>query len=250
MLEWLRGHGFPGAEGHGPLYLQLAGALRSLIASRQLVTGKALPPERELAESLAVSRITVRNAYRELIRTGELEVRRGSGTYVSRTVPHIEQPLSRLTSFSEDMRGRGLVPASRVIKRVESFPTPDEIFLFGVSSRETMLRLDRLRIADDMPVALERAVVPLVLVGDGVDGNGSLYEALARGGHKPVRATQKLTAVGFEPADAELLGVEPKTPCLLIDRVSRAADGRVIEFTRSHYRGDAYDFVAEMTIGN
>ena len=250
LLAQLRGHGFPSETGGGPLYLQLADALRDLIANRQLASGKALPPERELAEGLTVGRITVRNAYRELMRTGEVEVRRGSGTFVSSAIPHIEQPLWRLTSFSEDMRGRGLEPSTRVVRRAETPPTPEEVLLFGVSAREKMLRLDRLRIVDGMPVALERAVVPLHLVGEELDGRGSLYEALARRGHKPIRATQRFTSVGFEAADADMLGVEPNAPCLLIDRVSRAADGRVVEFTRSHYRGDAYDFVAELTVGD
>lgn len=250
VFEQIRGQGFPGTVGHGPLYLQLAEALRELIAGRRLAPGRALPPERELAEGLSIGRVTVRNAYRELIGTGELEVRRGSGTFVSRSVPRIEQPLWRLSSFSEEMRGRGLEAQSEVIRRVETGPTPDEIFLFGVPAGEAMLRLDRLRIADGMAIAIECAVVPVAMVGAGLGENGSLYAALADSGHKPVRATQRLTSVVFEAAEAGLLGVPEGGPCLLIDRVSRDAGGRVVEFTRSHYRGDAYDFVAELTIGN
>lgn len=250
LYDQLRASGFLDGTRHGPLYRQLADALRGLIGQNQLASGRALPPERELAEALAVSRITVRNAYRELIQTGELEVRRGSGTFVSRKIPRIEQPLWRLSSFSEEMRGYGLKAGSHVIARLESLPSSDEIILFDISPRQTILRLDRLRIADDMPVAIERTVVPLALVGDGPDENGSLYEALALGGHKLVRATQKLTSVIFDDADAALLDLEPGTACLLVDRVGRAADGRVVEHTRSFFRGDAYAFIAELSIGN
>ncbi len=246
----LHAYGFSPLTGHGPLYLQLADALRGLIASHQLATGNALPAERELAEDLSVSRITVRNAYRELTNTGELEVRRGSGTFVAKSVPLIEQSLWRLSSFSHDMHAFGLQAETRVINRSEGRPKPDEIFLFNVSPHETMLRLDRLRIAEGMPVALEQATVPLALLGETFKDDGSLYEALERGGNKPVRATQRLTAVPLAAKMAALLDTKPDTPCLLIERISRTADGRVIELTRSHYRGDAFDFIAELTIGN
>ena len=248
LIDKLRAHGISQSAGRGPIYLQLAEALRGLIDRRELLTGNALPAERELAEDLSVSRITVRNAYRELISTGELEVRRGSGTFVSRQQPHIEQSLWRLSSFSEEMTARGMKAESRVVSRVTSPPGPDEIFLFDVPSTEPMLRLDRLRIAEGLPVALERAVVPLALVADMPSNSGSLYEALTRSGHKPVRATQRLTATTFTPETAALLGVDPGAACLLIERVSRAADGHVVEYTRSRYRGDAYDFIAELSL--
>ncbi len=75
-----------------------------------LDVGQAIPSERQLSLDLNVSRLTIRAALDELVRDGYLDRRHGSGTYV--TEPKIAQPLT-LTSFSEDMRRRGMVPGSR-----------------------------------------------------------------------------------------------------------------------------------------
>jgi GntR family transcriptional regulator len=214
-----------------------------------LAPGQALPSERELAEGLSIGRVTVRNAYKLLHKSGALEIRRGSGTFVANRPVHIEQPLWNLSSFSQDMKQRGMVPGATVLGATARLPTPEEAMLFGAGRQDMMLALDRLRLADRMPVAVERAVVPQRLIGDEPVDEGSLYDALARHGHRPVRALQKLTALVFEPLEAELLGVAPGSACLLIERVSRSADNRVVEHTRSHYRGDIYDFIAELTIG-
>lgn len=249
LIEQLKGVPCAGSQGGGPLYIRLARKIEMLISTRRLTPGQALPPERELAEGLSIARITVRNAYKLLLESGELEVRRGSGTYVASRPVHIEQPLWDLSSFSQDMKQRGMVPGATVLGAIARMPTPEEAMLFGVGRQDMMVALDRLRLADGMPVAVERAVVPQQLIGGELVGEGSLYNALARHGHRPVRALQKLTAMIFEPLEAGLLGVAPGSACLLIERVSRSGDNRVVEHTRSHYRGDVYDFVAELTIG-
>ncbi len=240
-----------GGEGRddGPLYIQLARAIENLISTHWLTPGQALPPERDLSEGLSIARVTVRNAYKLLTESGGLEVRRGSGTFVANRPVHIEQPLWDLSSFSQDMKQRGMVPGATVLGAHVRMPSPEEAMLFGAGRQDKVMALDRLRLADGMPVAVERAVVPQPLIGGELVGEGSLYDALARHGHRPVRALQKLTAMIFEPLEAELLGVPSGSACLLIERVSRSADNRVVEHTRSHYRGDIYDFVAELTIG-
>ncbi|MCY0149241.1 GntR family transcriptional regulator [Hoeflea sp. G2-23] len=249
LIEQLRSGPFTDAKQGGPIYIRLARALEGLIESRWLAPGQPLPPERELAQGLSIARITARNAYKMLLEAGHLDVRQGSGTFVAERPVRIEQPLWDLSSFSQDMRLRGMEPGTRVLGSDVRLPSPEEVLLFGVARKEMMLRLDRLRLADGMPVAVERAVMPQRLVGSEQIGAGSLYDALARHGHRPVRALQKLTATVFEPVEAELLGVEPGAPCLLIERVSRSIDQQVVEHTRSHYRGDIYDFVAELTTG-
>ncbi|WP_417415931.1 GntR family transcriptional regulator [Hoeflea sp.] len=249
LIEQLRSVSLGESRDGGPLYIKLARALEKLISTQWLAPGQALPPERELAEGLSVARVTVRNAYKLLLESGDLEVRRGSGTFVTNRPVHIEQPLSDLSSFSQDMKLRGMEPGAAVLGCDTRPPSSEEALLFGVARQDMMMALDRLRLADGIPVAVERAVVPHRLIGGEQIGEGSLYNALARHGHRPVRAVQKLTAMIFEPIEAELLGVQPGTACLLIERVSRSADNRVVEHTRSHYRGDIYDFVAELTAG-
>ncbi|WP_319532629.1 GntR family transcriptional regulator [uncultured Cohaesibacter sp.] len=250
IFDRLEAAGFSVSGTHGPIYRQLADAIRMLIDEKDLTTGSALPPERELAQQLKVGRITVRNAYKELIESGILEVRQGSGTFVAKPLPLIEQPLRGLTSFSEDMTARGLAARSNIIRHETSPPNDEEMDLFGVKASATMLRLDRLRLVDGKPVALELAVVPNDLVGPDFDTGQSLYEALARNGNRPLKATQRMSAASLSAATAAQLHLKAGTPCLQIKRISYGADQRVIELTRSYYRSDMFEFVADLTLEN
>ncbi|MBC2886118.1 GntR family transcriptional regulator [Ochrobactrum sp. CM-21-5] len=233
----------------GPLYRKLARILGELIDDGQLAAAISLPPERDLAEQLGIGRITVRNAYKELLTQGLVEARRGSGTFVAERPTRISQHLWRLTSFSEDMTSRGKEPGAHVITNKTDKPSPDEAFRLGIGVDTSVVRLDRLRLADGVPMAFERAVVPRHYLDTDRVAETSLYGALARRGYKPVRALQRLTAVTLDPGTARLLGVHRGAPALLIERVSHLEDDRIVEYTRSHYRADAYDFVAELKIG-
>ncbi len=250
LITELNNRGLSDETASGPLYKRLAQALTGLIQEGLLKPGTALPGERDLAGALQIGRVTVRTAYRDLLTSGVIESRHGSGTFVSQHVERIEQPLWRLSSFSADMRSRGREPAARILSRTVSAPAPEESFLLGLGLDEPVLRLDRLRLADGQPLAIERAVVPVKFLGEDAISEGSLYDALAAKGFKPVRAQQRLTAVTLDPTSASILTVKAGAPALLIERVSRLADQRVVEYTRSHYRGDAYDFVAELRIGD
>jgi GntR family transcriptional regulator len=97
-------------------------------------------------------------------------------------------------------------------------------------------------------MAIELAVIPQHFLPDPVSVRGSLYEALEARGVRPVRALQRLHATALTMQEAKLLDLPDGSPALFIERISYLPDGRIIEFTRSHYRGDSYDFVAELTI--
>lgn len=250
LIAELNGRGLRDEAMTGPLYKRLAQALTGLMQEGLLKPGAALPGERDLAEALQVGRVTVRTAYRDLLASGAIESRHGSGTFVSQKVERMEQSLWRLSSFSADMRSRGRSPAARILSRTVGKPAPEESFLLGLGVDEPVLRLDRLRLADDQPLAIERAVVPVKFLNVDAVSEGSLYDALAENGFRPVRALQRLTAVTLDPTSASILDVKAGAPALLIERISRLEDQRVVEYTRSHYRGDAYDFVAELKIGD
>ena len=226
-----------------PVFLQIRGQLEEKIRRMQLVPGEALPSERRLAEKLGVSRLTVRRAYDELVAKGMLERRQGSGTYVAR---RLEQPLSVLTGFSEDMRSRGMEPGSRWVEKSEGPATPEEALALSLAPGELVVRLGRVRLADGRPMALEYAVLPKALVGDARAIKDSLYAHLRQRGLIPVRALQRLRAVAASEREAQLLGVPTGAPLLYIERISYLESGRPLEFTRSHYRGDRYDFLAEL----
>ena len=148
-----------------PLFASVSAALKREIAAGRFAQADVLPGERELSEMLDVSRTTLRRAIAGLVDEGVLVHRHGAGTFVRRNPPHVEQPLSRLTSFTEDMRLRGLTASSRVIERGTFLPTPEESMMLDIALSETVFRLARLRLADGVPMAIERAAVPVRFLG-------------------------------------------------------------------------------------
>ncbi|HEY0179159.1 MAG TPA: GntR family transcriptional regulator, partial [Dokdonella sp.] len=143
-------------------------------------------------------------------------------------------------------RARGLDPRSRTLAGETGPATPDEAMALGLAPGARVVRLRRLRYAGDAPLALERSAVPAFALAGARGVRDSLYAALDRRGMRPRRALQRLRAVAFDAEAARLLGVEPGSAGLLIERRGFLADGRAVELTFSHYRGDAYDFVAEL----
>jgi GntR family transcriptional regulator len=234
----------------GPLYLRLKRWIEGVIAEGAISPGDALPSERDLAHRVSVSRVTVRKAVQHLVREGVLVQRHGSGTFVAPHAHRVEQSLSQLTSFAEDMARRGMVVRSHWLDRGVYDPSPEETMVLGLSSGERVARVARLRISGDRPLAIERATLSAAVVPDPGEIGTSLYEHLDRSGSRPVRAIQRIRATNLGDADAALLEVPVGAAGLNIERISYLASGKVIEFTRSVYRGDTYDFVAELRIGD
>lgn len=233
----------------GPLYLKLKTVIESAITVGRLKHGDALPPERDIADAAAISRVTVRKAIDTLVADGLLVRRRGSGTFVVKPVPRLQQPLSRLTSFTDDMHRRGMLAGSRWISRGLVFPTPEETMTLGLASEARVARLVRIRTANDMPIALERTSLPDDVLPNPDVIDDSLYLALAEKGIRPVRANQRISAVLLNDKETELLGVPPGSPALSVQRIAYFDTGRVMEMSTALYRNDAYDLVAELTIG-
>lgn len=232
----------------GPLYLRLKSWIENAVRRGAIKPGDALPSERDLAVRVEVSRVTVRKAVQHLVRDGVLIRRHGSGTYVAEQPHRVEQSLSQLTSFTEDMARRGLQVRSEWLERGLYAPSPEEIVALGLPAGENVARIARLRIAGDTPLAIERATLSASDLPDPEAIGTSLYTHLERSGHRPVRAIQRIRAVSIGDEDAKLFGVAARAPGLHIERTSYLASGRVVEFTRSTYRGDAYDFVAELRL--
>lgn len=241
--------GTPFAPGATPLYLRLQERIRAAIENGSLKPLEALPGERDVARGLGVSRVTVRKALAGLVTMGLLEQRQGSGTFVSRRPPIVEQPLSRLTSFSEDMRLRGLETSTRWLDRESSAPSTREAMHLALSPQDRVCRFRRLRLAGGTPMAIELAAIPQRYLPDPQAVDGSLYAALEEAGVRPVRALQRLSAANLGAADAALLQVQAGSAALAIERISYLVTGQPVEFTRSFYRGDTYDFVAELSLG-
>lgn len=231
----------PAAATHA--YERVREAIVQVIEHNGLRGGAVLPGEREIAGALEVSRVTVRRALAGLVEEGVLSQRHGAGTFVNE---RIVRSFSRLTGFTDDLRSRGLDATSEFLERGIGQVTPEEAMALQLSPGARVLRLVRVRRADGRALAFERTAVPHDVLDDPAAVTNSLYDVLEARGLSPVRALQRLRAVAFDAQQAELLDLPLGSPGLFIERRAFAADGRAVEFTRSWYRGDAYDFVAEL----
>jgi GntR family transcriptional regulator len=236
------------AASAGPRYVQLRSRLSEGIDTGVFPPASPLPPEREIATITHLSRVTVRKAIQDLVEEGLIVQKHGSGSFVAQKAPQIEQSLSRLTSFTEDMSRRGMVSASRWLERGIFMPSPDEVMALALAQDDSVSRIVRLRTADGKPMAIERASLPVDILPNPLAVETSLYAVLEKSNMRPVRALQRISAINLDQANAALLDVPQGSAGLKIERTSYLADGRVAEFTQSIYRGDAYNFVAELRL--
>ena len=212
----------------------------------RLGVGNAIPSERQLSADLGVSRLTVRAALDDLAREGYLVRRRGSGTYVQQ--PKIAQELT-MTSFSEDMRRRGMVPGSKTLSLSRELAGARLGRLVRVSPSEEILVIKRLRLADGETMAIETLHLPSTLVPGllPADLDGSFYDLLRdRYGLAIASGTQAIEPTVTDEEESAALGVPLHSPAFLFERTSRDDDGRTVEFVQSVYRGDRYRIVTEL----
>jgi GntR family transcriptional regulator len=230
-----------------PLYRQVQTAIREAIASRVLKANDALPPERELAELFGVSRITIRKAISGLVSEHVLDTHHGSGNFVRSKV---EKNFAQLTSFTEEMASRGMTASSRWVSRSEGKVRPEEALTLRASPGTAVYRFSRLRLADDEPMSIENTPI-LAECLPSIDAvTDSLYAALNKTGNRPVRALQRLSALILNGDQADMLGAHEGDAGLLVERLGFNNNGVAIEYSQSWYRGDTYDFVAELSISN
>jgi GntR family transcriptional regulator len=221
---------------------------RVLDLIESLGVGEAIPSERQLSADLGVSRLTLRAALDELAREGYLVRRRGSGTFVSE--PKIAQELT-MTSFTEDMRRRGMVPGSRTLS-LDVVPAGARLGRFlHVSPSEPIVVAKRLRLADRETMAIETLHVREKLVHGltqrDLDGK-SFYELLRdRFGIVIAGGVQTIEPTVTNEEESEALGVPLHSPAFLFERVTQAEDNEIVEFVHSIYRGDRYRLVTDLT---
>src|ERR1700761_488071 len=153
----------PDPENDTPLYLQLARKLGAAIHENRWSAGEALPSERVLSDALGVSRITSRKAIALLVEQGLIRRTQGAGSFIT---PRYEDPLSRLSSFSEMLRRRGFTPSSQCLSREILPANRDEVIRLGLSPAAAVARLRRLRLADDVVMAIEHSTFPAALIPD------------------------------------------------------------------------------------
>jgi GntR family transcriptional regulator len=244
-MSWMS----PAAPGSGaaPLHLQIRSALRDAIGRGELVIGDRLPPERELATSFGVSRMTLRHALEVLARDGSIERRpgRAGGTFV--TPVHVE--LAGPPSLAAQLRGLGRRTGARVVEAAARPATGDERATLGTSS---VYAIRRLRFATGQVFALERARFPTEHLPGLLDYPlaGSLHGLLCdEFDLAPLRLSERLEAATVREDEAPLLELEIGAPVLLVRRVSYAPGGQAVELAHELYRLDRTRIISESVIG-
>lgn len=234
-----------------PLYHQLKTILLDKIRAGEMKPNDRLPAEDELAAQYGVSKATVRQALNELAVAGALRREQGRGTFVAE--PKLTQGPRALTSFSEEMRKRGLSPTSKTLKQDVVKAEADVAEKLQIAEGARAVRIKRLRLADGQPMSIQTTYLPLELAPRLVEedfGALSLYETLERKyGLRPARAEETHFAVLVEPSEARLLKVAANSPGLAAERVAYLASGRPLELTYSITRGDRYKIVLELVAG-
>jgi len=224
-----------------PAHAQIEDRLAEAITGGDLKPGDRLPPERELAESLGVSRMTLRQALDSLERRGMLSRARGrrGGTFIA--LPKIERDLTRMAGLTDQLRRQGHQAGAQVLSAREGPCGRRTAEALGLSSGDPVFEVIRLRLSDGEPIALERSLFPAVrfpgLLETQLDG--SLYAVLEeRYRDPPVRAVERLEPVIADPVQADALGIRQGAPLLLVERTAYDATGLAIEFARDFFRGD------------
>jgi GntR family transcriptional regulator len=231
-----------------PLYHQLKTLILREIEAGHWKPDQQLPTEEQLSARFHVSKITVRQALRELSNAGWVRREQGRGTFVQK--PALEEGPRKLTSFTDEMRDHGIVASSQVLDKSVLAAPVDIAAKLEIPVADPVFRLRRLRLADGIAMGIQTAYLPLAMV-PGIEEikftDKSLYEVLrSRYGLHPVSAKETLIAVVVNNEDASLLRVPQGSPALAAERMTFLPQARPLEYAQSLMRGDRYKIVLDL----
>ena len=234
-----------------PKYYQLFSILRSQIEDGELPPLQPIPSERELEEIYNVSRTTIRQAISLLSNQGFVFREHGRGTFVA--PPKLQNSLHELTSFTQDMQARGLVPGQKVLELAYIEPSQKVRHQLELNPEvKQVLFLKRLRFADNKPIGIHSAFLPLdpshPITIQEIDRSGSLYSLLqSKFNLIPSKAYETIEATIADPEEAQLLEVNEGSPLLLFERTVWSQTRQAMEFVRVVYRADRYQYFVHLT---
>lgn len=228
-----------------PLYYQIKQNILSAIGEGRLQSGDLLPTEYDFCEACSISRPTVRQAMNELVQEGILYRLKGKGTYVS--APKIDgRFLNKLQSFQEEMRQKGLVPTTRVLRAQVMEGKPLINAALHMDNRQKLVYLERVRCADSEPLVYVETYLPYRLVPGILDydfARQSLYEVLQNSyGLQVTRADREIEAVNATEHIAALLQTTRGRALSLVTTVAYTREGTAVEYSMARYRGDRNKF--------
>jgi GntR family transcriptional regulator len=240
------------ANGEAPaLYWQLAERVRGRIADGHYADGSQLPTEEALGREFGVSRITVRSALDRLAAEGVVRRERGRGTFVA-TRP-VALDLGRFTDFAEDMAATGLVPTSRVTHFAEEPASAEIAAQLGSASGVPIVRVDRLRLADDLPLAFDRTYLPLrygrLLDRSALATVTILHQLEADFGIPILSGRYAIEAAKAADDVAAALEIAPGDPVLLVHRTPRTTGDMPVFYQQRHYRSDRVCYTVDLRRG-
>ena len=229
-----------------PIYIEIHNQIRLDIEAGKWRVGQRIPAERDLAKKFGVSRMTLRQAIQTLVDEGILERHVGSGTYVASA--KIQEKMSGITNFTDIMQAQGKVPSSKTVSYHLASPTLSEVERLELPQGNQVLRMERIRYADGLPISFETAAVPADLV-EGFSKEeitASLYHALeTKGNYQLGGAHQTVTATLASERIADFLKIKRNDAILKLRQVSFLKSGRPFEYVRTQYVGSRFEFYLE-----
>ncbi len=232
-----------------PLYQQLEQQLSALIENGSIAPGTTLPAERQLAEKLGVSRVTVQRSY-DALRQRKLLSAHGRLGSIVRENPHYLHPgMDRLKGFTEEMRELGRTATSKILQQ-KVVKDRSIASIFGLPSTTKILKLERVRYGDGIPLSHETAwynvaAAPGLLKGD---LSRSVYARLAECGKPLLYCQQAIEAASPSRQECKIFGFSEPAPCLLIKRRSYGHDEQILEYVEGLFRGDLYTYRLKLKV--
>lgn len=225
-----------------PIYVQIAAAMKRLLDDGTIPAGSALPPEQILAKRFGVSRMTMRQANDVLEREGLIDRQRGRGTFaVQKRLVKQEQ---ETRSFSEEIRRRGGVPSSRLLSFQTTEASPALAAEFNLPAGDPIYVIERVRMADGIPMALESVQIPAERCPNLERFNlvdYSLYQIFEEHyGIELARSEEEISAIVPRKIHRKTLALPANVAVLLVKRRTYTSDGRLFELAMDAYRGDLY----------
>lgn len=229
-----------------PIYIQIHNQIRKMIEQEVWKIGERIPSERDLAIHFNVSRMTLRQAVQTLVDEGILERKVGSGTYVSNK--KVQEKMAGIQSFTDIMTSQGRKPTSKTISYHVKPASVSEAENLKLESEEMVLRMERIRYADDIPICFEVATIPYHLVESlgKQEITKSLYKVLeAEQGITVKRAEQTISAMRASEKIAEYLSIKRGESILQLKQISYSEENLPFEYVRTQYVGERFEFYLE-----
>ncbi|MDN6625740.1 MAG: GntR family transcriptional regulator [Pisciglobus halotolerans] len=226
-----------------PIYIQIHNQIRKMIEKEQWQVGERIPSERDLARLFEVSRMTLRQAVQTLVDEGILERQIGSGTYVASQ--KVQEEMTGVESFTKTILSQGRIPTSKTISYHVKPASISESEQLKLKDETLVLRMERVRYADQLPICFEVATIPYHFIEslEKQEITASLYKTLEEKQQLVMaRAEQTVSAMMASERTAEYLGIKRGDPILRLKQITYSTADEPFEYVRTQYVGERFQF--------